>query len=116
MYGFYMDVHVPRAITRALRLRGVHVFTAQDEGTDELPDDLLLEAATFLQCSLVTLDVRFRVMAEEWQRAGRHFAGLFATKQLLEADYGWFIDELELIAKASQPNEWDNRIEYLPLT
>ena len=23
--------------------------------------------------------------------------------------------ELELIAKASKPNEWDNRIEYLPL-
>jgi hypothetical protein len=55
-------------------------------------------------------------MAEEWQQTGRYFAGLFATRQLLEDDYGWCIADLELIAKASEPNEWDNRIEYLPLS
>jgi uncharacterized protein DUF5615 len=115
MYDFYMDVHVPRAITRALRLRGVQVFTAQDEGTDEAPDEQLLEAATSLHCAVVTSDIGFRVMAEEWQRTGRYFAGLFITRQLLEDDYGWCIADLELIAKASTPNEWDNRIEYLPL-
>ena len=91
MYGFYMDVHVPRAITRELRLRGVPVFTAQDENTDELPDENVLEAATHLQCAVLTSDIGFREMAEEWQRTGRYFSGLFITRQLLKADYGWVI-------------------------
>lgn len=99
-----------------MRLRGVSVFTAQDESTDELPDEQILEAATALQCAVVTSDIGFRVMAENWQRTGRFFVGLFATRQLLEEDYGWCIADLELIAKASTPNEWDNRIEYLPLS
>jgi hypothetical protein len=30
-----MDVHVPYAITVALRLRGVDVVTAQDDGSHE---------------------------------------------------------------------------------
>jgi len=34
--AFYMDVHVPRAITSALRLRGIDVLTAQEDGSAEL--------------------------------------------------------------------------------
>jgi hypothetical protein len=41
-----MDVHVPRAITEGLRLRGVDVLTAQADGTAELFDDKLLDRAT----------------------------------------------------------------------
>jgi hypothetical protein len=29
--GVYMDVHIPRAITNGLRLRGVDVLTAQQD-------------------------------------------------------------------------------------
>jgi predicted nuclease of predicted toxin-antitoxin system len=35
----YMDVHIPKAITVELRIRGVNVITAQEDGTDQLPDD-----------------------------------------------------------------------------
>ena len=38
MVPLYMDVHVPGAVTRALRLRGVDVLTAQEDGTDEWED------------------------------------------------------------------------------
>jgi len=31
-----MDVHVPRAVTTALRLRSIDVLTAQEEGTRRL--------------------------------------------------------------------------------
>lgn len=31
--ALYMDVHVPRAVTLGLRLRGVDVLTAQEECT-----------------------------------------------------------------------------------
>ena len=34
----YMDHNVPRAITVGLRLRGVEVVTAYEDGTSELDD------------------------------------------------------------------------------
>jgi hypothetical protein len=36
--AFYMDHHVPRAITVGLRLRGVDVLTAYEDGQSELAD------------------------------------------------------------------------------
>jgi predicted nuclease of predicted toxin-antitoxin system len=43
---FYMDVHVPRAITEGLRLRGVDVLTAQEDGARRLSDAAILDKAT----------------------------------------------------------------------
>lgn len=40
--AFYMDQHVPRAITVGLRLRGVEVLTAYEDGTNELAESLLV--------------------------------------------------------------------------
>ena len=37
-----MDVHVPRAVTTALRLRSIDVPTAQEDGAAQLDDDRLL--------------------------------------------------------------------------
>ncbi len=54
-----MDVHVRRAVTMALRLRGIDVVTAQEDGSA--------------------------------------------------------VEDLELIAKATSPEEWWRKIEYLPL-
>lgn len=34
----YMDVHVRRAVTDGLRLRGVDVLTAQEDGAGEFDD------------------------------------------------------------------------------
>ena len=34
--ALYMDHHVPRAITMGLRLRGVDVLTAYEDGANEL--------------------------------------------------------------------------------
>jgi hypothetical protein len=45
--AFLMDANVPQAITAQLRLRGVDVLTAQEDASDQIPDeDLLLRAAT----------------------------------------------------------------------
>ena len=43
--GLYMDVHVPRAITEGLRLRGIDVRTAQEDGAVRLSDPELLDRA-----------------------------------------------------------------------
>jgi hypothetical protein len=51
-----MDVHVPRAITTALRLRKIDVLTAQEDGMAELDDEHLLRRATELGRILVSQD------------------------------------------------------------
>ena len=51
-----MDVHVRRAVTAALRLRSIDVLTAQEDGSAELADDVLLKRATELGRILVSQD------------------------------------------------------------
>jgi hypothetical protein len=46
--GLYMDVHILKAITIGLRLRGVDVLTAQEDGMITLSDADLLDRATAL--------------------------------------------------------------------
>lgn len=72
----YMDVHVPQAITDQLRRRGVDVLTAIEDGFAEAPDEELLERAKELASVVFTQDIRFKALAEDWQRNGRSFAGL----------------------------------------
>lgn len=50
--GIYMDVHVPRAIVSGLRLRGVEVLRAQDDGAAQFSDAELLDRATELKYAL----------------------------------------------------------------
>jgi len=79
--GLYMDVHVPQAITHQLRRRDVQVLTAQEDGTGALADADLLRRSSELGLVLFTQDIRFRVLAEDWQRNGRSFAGLIYAHQ-----------------------------------
>jgi predicted nuclease of predicted toxin-antitoxin system len=51
-----MDVHIPRAVSTALRLRGIDVLTAQQDGAERWEDDALLMRATALERILVTQD------------------------------------------------------------
>ncbi len=52
----YMDVHVRRAVTEGLRLRGVDVLTAQEDGAGNFEDLKLLDRATELGRVLFTQD------------------------------------------------------------
>jgi hypothetical protein len=108
-----MDVHVPQAITDQLRRRGVDVRTASEDDATQLPDDQLLERARALGRVLFTQDIRFKALAENWQRQGRPFAGLIFGHQLA-GTIGQFVKDLELIAQASEPDEWSNTVEHLP--
>ncbi len=74
--ALYMDVHVHGAITEQLRRRGVDVLTAVEDGAGAFSDEQVLERARELARVAVTYDIGFRAMAEQWQRAGRPFAGL----------------------------------------
>lgn len=54
--GFYMDEHVPSAITSALRHRGVDVLTVQEDGRDGAPDPQVLDRAGQLGRIVFTRD------------------------------------------------------------
>ncbi|NEQ97591.1 MAG: hypothetical protein F6K30_12865 [Cyanothece sp. SIO2G6] len=109
----YMDVHIPQAITNQLRRRDVDVLTAFEDESHELPDDQLLLRATQLNRVIFTQDIRFRVLAETWQVEEKQFSGLIFGHQL-GGTIGQFVTDLELIAKASEINEWMNTVAYIP--
>ena len=114
MTPLYFDVHVPAAIADQLRRRGVDILTAQHDGTAELDDPDLLTRSTALGRVFFTQDIRFKARAEEWQRETRPFAGLIFGHQL-HGSIGQYVRDLELIAKATEPEEWIGRVEKLPL-
>ena len=110
----YMDVHVPMAITRQLRLRSVDVVTAAEEGTNRLLDDALLELAGKDGRVVFTHDIRFKALAENWVRAGRHFGGLIYG-HAEGASIGQYVKDFEIVAKACEPAELANSVIHLPL-
>ena len=109
-----MDVHVPRPITRGLRRRGVDARTAQEDGTTRWKDPLLLDRATELGRVLFSQDEDLLIEAAQRQRSGVPFGGVIFAPQLA-LSVGQFIDELELLAKAGVPDDFVNRVHYLPL-
>ena len=110
----YADVHVPGPVILQLRLRGVDIAAATEEGHERKSDEELLVISTASGRVMVTQDIRFRVLAEDWQRMGRSFAGLIFAHQR-RVSFGEMVGDLELIAKATDSLFWLNRIEQLPL-
>ena len=110
----YMDVHVRRAVTEGLELRGVDVLTAQEDGKRRLADPLLLDRAGELNRLLFTQDDDLLREAKLRQQSGIEFAGIVYAHQL-NISIGECVDDLEIIAGASELSEWINRVEYLPL-
>jgi len=109
-----MDHQVPLAITRGLRRRGVTVLTAEEDGTQQLADPLLLDRALTLGHVLFTQDVDFLAEAARRQAAGEAFAGVVFAKQRF-VSIGQCVQDLELMAKALEPADMMNRVVYLPL-
>jgi predicted nuclease of predicted toxin-antitoxin system len=110
----YMDVHVRRAVSLGLRIRGVDVLTAQEDDAGELGDSRLLDRAAELERVLFTQDDDLLREAARRQQTGERFAGVVYGHQL-NVTVGQCIEDLELIAQASESEWWANRVLYLPL-
>jgi len=109
-----MDHHVRQEITDGLRARGADVLTAAQDGTNRLPDDQLLDRAAELGRVLFSQDRDLLREAAHRQQIGGEFSGvLYGHQERLTI--GEYIRELELICLAGQPEEFANRVEYLPL-
>ena len=109
-----MDVHVPRPITRGLRRRGVDVLTAQEDGTTRWNDPDLLDRAAEAGRVLFSQDEDLLMEAAKRQREGIPFQGVIYAPQL-GLSIGQCIDDLEILAKAGVPEDFVNRVQYLPL-
>ncbi len=111
---FYMDHQVRLAVADGLRRRGVDVLTAYEDGAARLSDKRIFERAAELGRIVFTHDDDFLALADRWRQAGRSFSGLVYAHQL-QVTVGKAIQDLELIAKASNTEDMRNRVEYLPL-
>jgi len=110
----YMDHHVAKAIMIGLRLRGIDVVTAHEDGADQLDDDLLLERAHKLKRALFTQDDDLLEEAAKCQREGSPFSGVIYGHQL-RVTIGICIQDLEIVAKSAEPDELQNQVLFLPL-
>lgn len=109
-----MDVHVRRAVTNALRLRGVDVLTAQDDHATEFSDPDLLDRATALNRVLFTQDDDLLVEAAARQRAGGTFAGVVYAHQM-HVPVGQCVQDLTLLSQVEAPSTMRDRVIFLPL-
>lgn len=110
----YMDHNVRGAVTTGLRVRGLDVLTAREDGWHEAADPDLLDRAGDLKRVLFTHDEDLLAEAAGRQRAGRSFHGVIYVHQE-GLGIGETIDQLELIASASNADELVNRVLFLPL-
>ncbi len=110
----YMDHNVPRAITSGLRLRGVDVLTAYEDQAHQLDDPALLDRAEELSRVLFTRDDDLLSEAARRQEENTSFPGVIFAHQL-SVSIGVCIDDLEVIAKAADPDDLNGNVIFLPL-
>ena len=110
-----MDVHVHQAITTGLRLRGVDVLTAHEDGARRLSDSELLDRATALGRVLFSQDEDLLGEAARRQQSGETFTGVIYAHQL-KVSVGQCMRDLEFLAQVSEPEDFVNWVEYLLLT
>lgn len=72
--SLYMDKHVHRAITEALRQQQVDVLTVQEDERSSFPDRLLLDRAMELQRVMFSQDQDFLTEAKRRQIEGIPFS------------------------------------------
>ena len=114
MIKYYMDVHVPSAITEGLRRRGIDVLTSQEDKTRQVDDEALLTRATELGRTLISQDQDLLCIASVWQERGRTFAGVVFSPQQ-GTSIGRSVSDLELLAQCCTPDELQDRVIFVPL-
>ena len=90
------------------------MLTAQEDGARRFPDAMLLDRATALGRVLFSQDRDLLREAAQRQQQGVSFAGLIYAHQL-RVTIGQCVRDLELLALTSDPEDFADRVEYLPL-
>jgi hypothetical protein len=104
---FYMDEHVPPAVSHGLRLRGVDVMTTQESGMLGGRDEDLLKNALSLERVLFSQDQDFLVLRQK----GVPHAGIAYGAQ--QTSIGEVVRGLLLIHDVLTAEEMHGRVEFL---
>ena len=108
----YMDVHVPIAITRALRRRGHDVLTAQEDDTCRWSDSKLLDRALEHGRVLFTRDEDFLDETAQRLRAGQDFASVIYAHQFVPL--GVCVTDLDMLLAVGTDEDVRNQLFHLP--
>ncbi|GAB4500156.1 MAG: DUF5615 family PIN-like protein [Anaerolineales bacterium] len=110
----YMDHHVPKAITNGLRLRGIDVLTAYEDGRHMATDAELLDRSTELQRILFSQDDDLLAEAAKRIQNNIPFYGVVYAHQL-RVSIGVCIKDIEMIALLGESKDMICSIQFLPL-
>ena len=112
--AFYFDHNMQVVVMAALRVRGVDVLTAFEDGYDRRSDDEVLDRAQELSRLIVTHDQDFLELAADRLAKNVEFTGIIFC-HLERASIGSLINDLELIAKTARIEEIRNQVVWVPL-
>ena len=104
---FYMDEHVPAAVTQGLRRRGVEALTVQEAGLRSATDEEQLAFALAQRRVVFTQDADFPRL----HAAGVHHAGIVYAPQ--QTPVGAMIRGLMLIVEVLEGDDMMGHLEYL---
>lgn len=90
------------------------MVTSFEDGTSNWDDPSLLDRAAELGRVLFTRDYNLLQEATERQRSEIYFRGVIYAHQL-RVSIGDCIRSLEIIAKAGDPDDLMNQVQFLPL-
>lgn len=113
---FIADENIDPDLVLGLRRRvdGLDIVRVQDVGLRTADDPTILQWAADDGRLLVTHDIKtVPDFAHDRVAAGQPMPGVFVVPTSMSI--GEAIDELSLIADASKPDEWANKVVYLPL-
>ena len=113
-FAIYTDHDVDGRIVSGLRLRGVDVITAREDGRAEEADPDLLVRATELGRIFVTHDKGFLAEAARLHRSGAWFYGIIYAPQR-QRIIGRYIEDIEIISELGDAEEFVYAVTVLPL-
>ena len=113
-FAFYADHNVDRRIVSGIRLLGVDVVTALEDGRDEELDPNLLDRATQLSRLFVTHDKGFFAEGARRHRSGERFYGIIYAPQQTRM-IGRYIEDLAIISELGEAEEFVYAVKVLPL-
>jgi Domain of unknown function (DUF5615) len=108
-----MDVHIPAGIPSILRARGVDLLTAQEDGADELVDDLLLDRSSELERALFTYDQGFTRLVAARQRMAAPFYCVFVARDD-PSQVRLYAEWLEMYASLADSDHVRGRLIFIP--
>lgn len=111
---FYFDNHLPTAVVRQLRRRGVDVVTAHDWGQSRTPDPAVLRRAAADGRVVVSGDDDCKVLAADFQTRGETFAGIaFCEQRKYLGRPGALLHDLLILHGVLTADDMRDRLEYL---